>query len=130
MVVALVDIIGAIAFGWSLTATPENSFCSQSRSIKGAITMRSAHAEYRLRDHDNPGIRSDFRHGLGIVLPMDSQAATRPLAQTGNKARSVIFAIPENSDRRKMSISRRLDCLERKMAALGEAMDMMEGVGG
>jgi hypothetical protein len=127
MVVVMVDFIGAIAFGWANTATPESTIFSQSRSIKGAITMRSAHAEYRLRDNDYPGVCSDFRHGLGVVLSMDSQAVARPIVKTGNQTRSAVFAIPEDRDRRKMSVRRRLDCLERKMAALGEAMDMMEG---
>ena len=130
----MVDLVGnivfAIVFGWTVAATATDYILRQSWPEEGGNMRNTAHAERRFWGVDDPDIHNDFRHGLGIVLSMDSKTLERASRQAGSKARSLVCPVPRNSHEgpigwllSRLSISQRCDALEARMDGMAEWLE-------
>lgn len=116
----------AAFLGWPYTEYPTHSVYDQPQPTE-ASTMRVAHAELGPWGADDPRFRDHLRYGLGIVLPVDRQAAQRPLGQAGSQARCAVHAVSRNSDagpierlRGMLKVFQRCDALEERMDGMAQ----------
>ena len=129
----MVDIVGhiivVILFVWPVAATATDYFLNQPRPTEGG-SMRVAHAERRSGGFDYPYIRNDIRGGVGIVLPMDSQAAERAPRQAGGYQRSLEREVSGDSAEGPIERLRGMLSMFKRCKALETSLDgMMQWLG-